>query len=260
MNEYPRAGARPRRLASREELGIWLFPNLRLRNATDGLHRAQAGLPVRVPRLGDRLQGARRTTTGAPTRRRTSTTARSPTACGCARASCGASTSAGSARRSRVAPRQLERVVARAHLAGEGRLVDRRRAARPTSGPGSSPSSAIRSSPRTGARGRSPARHASASRGQLARQREVALDRLGRACARRGSRAGRRPTAPSPRARPARTRACSGTRAGATAGARARGSRGAGGAAPAPRRSPPSAVLACSAGRTSRAMSAPTPS
>ena len=57
MNEYPRAGLDLVDSVA-EDLGVWLFPNLRLRNATDGLHRAQAGLPVRVPRLGDRLQGA----------------------------------------------------------------------------------------------------------------------------------------------------------------------------------------------------------
>ena len=44
MNEYPRVGLD---LVDRvaEELGIWLFPNLRLRNATDGLHALKRGYP-----------------------------------------------------------------------------------------------------------------------------------------------------------------------------------------------------------------------
>jgi Peptidase family M28 len=44
MNEYPRAGLD---LVDRvaEELGIWLFPNLRLRNATDGLIALKQGYP-----------------------------------------------------------------------------------------------------------------------------------------------------------------------------------------------------------------------
>jgi hypothetical protein len=44
MNEYPRAGlAVVDRVAA--ELGIWLFPNLRLRNATDGLIALKQGYP-----------------------------------------------------------------------------------------------------------------------------------------------------------------------------------------------------------------------
>jgi hypothetical protein len=44
MNEYPRAGLElVDRVAA--ELGIWLFPNLRLRNATDGLIALRAGYP-----------------------------------------------------------------------------------------------------------------------------------------------------------------------------------------------------------------------
>jgi hypothetical protein len=44
MNDYPCAAVD---LVDRvaEELGIWLFPNLRLRNATDGLHALKRGYP-----------------------------------------------------------------------------------------------------------------------------------------------------------------------------------------------------------------------
>jgi hypothetical protein len=44
MNEYPRAGLRLVDSVA-EELGVWLFPNLRLRNATDGLHSLKQGYP-----------------------------------------------------------------------------------------------------------------------------------------------------------------------------------------------------------------------
>jgi hypothetical protein len=44
MNEYPRAGL-DLVDAVAEELGVWLFPNLRLRNATDGLIALKAGYP-----------------------------------------------------------------------------------------------------------------------------------------------------------------------------------------------------------------------
>jgi hypothetical protein len=44
MNEYPRAGLELVDSVA-EELGIWLFPNLRLRNATDGLHPLKQGYP-----------------------------------------------------------------------------------------------------------------------------------------------------------------------------------------------------------------------
>jgi Peptidase family M28 len=44
MNEYPRAGLELVDSLA-EELGIWLFPNLRLRNATDGLHALKRGYP-----------------------------------------------------------------------------------------------------------------------------------------------------------------------------------------------------------------------
>jgi hypothetical protein len=44
MNEYPRA-ALDLVDSVAEELGVWLFPNLRLRNATDGLIALKAGYP-----------------------------------------------------------------------------------------------------------------------------------------------------------------------------------------------------------------------
>ncbi len=44
MNEYPRAGLDLVDSVA-EELGVWLFPNLRLRNATDGLHPLKQGYP-----------------------------------------------------------------------------------------------------------------------------------------------------------------------------------------------------------------------
>ena len=44
MNEYPRAGLELVDSVA-EELGVWLFPNLRLRNATDGLHALKQGYP-----------------------------------------------------------------------------------------------------------------------------------------------------------------------------------------------------------------------
>lgn len=42
MNEYPRAGLDLVDSVA-QELGVWLFPNLRLRNATDGLHALKQG-------------------------------------------------------------------------------------------------------------------------------------------------------------------------------------------------------------------------
>ena len=44
MNEYPRAGLDLVDSVA-QELGVWLFPNLRLRNATDGLHALKQGYP-----------------------------------------------------------------------------------------------------------------------------------------------------------------------------------------------------------------------
>jgi hypothetical protein len=44
MNEYPRASLELVDSVA-AELGIWLFPNLRLRNATDGLHALKHGYP-----------------------------------------------------------------------------------------------------------------------------------------------------------------------------------------------------------------------
>ena len=57
MREYPaRSLALLDGLA--EELGIWLFPNLRLRNATDGVDPARRRLPVRLAVLLHRPQAA----------------------------------------------------------------------------------------------------------------------------------------------------------------------------------------------------------
>ena len=44
MNEYPHAGLDLVDSVARD-LGVWLFPNLRLRNATDGLHALKQGYP-----------------------------------------------------------------------------------------------------------------------------------------------------------------------------------------------------------------------
>jgi hypothetical protein len=44
MNEYPRAGLDLMDSVA-NDMGIWLFPNLRLRNATDGLHALRRGYP-----------------------------------------------------------------------------------------------------------------------------------------------------------------------------------------------------------------------
>ena len=44
MNEYPPAGLALVDSVA-QELGVWLFPNLRLRNATDGLHALKQGYP-----------------------------------------------------------------------------------------------------------------------------------------------------------------------------------------------------------------------
>ena len=120
-----------------------------------------------------------------------------------------------------------------------------RRAGAPRSGPARAP--APRSARRPDGRATDGPRCATrAPRAASSRaERRCALHGLGPACARRGWRGGRPRTGPSPRPPPARTCACTGTRAVATEASRARGSRGAGGAAPAPRRSPPAAALAC---------------
>jgi hypothetical protein len=44
MNEYPRAGLDLVDSVA-QDLGVWMFPNLRLRNATDGLHALKQGYP-----------------------------------------------------------------------------------------------------------------------------------------------------------------------------------------------------------------------
>ena len=72
MHEYPaRALAFMDGLA--EELGIWLFPNLRLHNGTDGLE--SAGAPATRPRCSPAAptSSSRPTTTGGTTSPRTST-------------------------------------------------------------------------------------------------------------------------------------------------------------------------------------------
>ena len=198
MYDYPRAGARPGGLASPSELGIWLFPNLRLRNATDGLIALKAGLSVRVPRLGDRLQGAVQLPLAHRHARTTSTTTRSPTASACARRSSGASTSAGSAsafrsaarsRRARAPPRAMR--TSPANAASVDQLEQP-----PHLGPRLDPElarSARRRAPAARAAAGPPA---SASARQLPRQLEMRLDRLLHGSARRGSRACPRPTAP----------------------------------------------------------------
>ena len=75
MREYP-----PRALALMdglaEELGIWLYPNLRLHNGTDGLEPLAAGYETAVDLRLHRPQAARPTTTGPTTSPRTSTSAR----------------------------------------------------------------------------------------------------------------------------------------------------------------------------------------
>ena len=63
-----------------EELGIWLYPNLRLHNGTDGLEPLAAGYETAVALRLHRPQAARPTTTGPTTSPRTSTSAASPTA------------------------------------------------------------------------------------------------------------------------------------------------------------------------------------
>ena len=74
MREYP-----PRALALMdglaEELGIWLYPNLRLHNGTDGLEPLAAGYETAVALRLQRPQAARRTTTGPTTSPSTSTSA-----------------------------------------------------------------------------------------------------------------------------------------------------------------------------------------
>ena len=66
MREYPaRSLALLDGLA--EELGIWLFPNLRLRNATDGVDPARRRLRVRLALLRAPTSSSRPTTTGPPT-------------------------------------------------------------------------------------------------------------------------------------------------------------------------------------------------
>jgi hypothetical protein len=77
-----------------EELGIWLYPNLRLHNGTDGLEPLAAGYPaVALCACTDLKQPP--TTTGPTTSPRTSTSAASPTRSASARRSSAASLSAG---------------------------------------------------------------------------------------------------------------------------------------------------------------------
>ena len=72
MREYP-----PRALAFidglAEELGIWLYPNLRLHNGTDGLEPLAAGYETAVARRLHRPQAAGQLPLAATTSPRTST-------------------------------------------------------------------------------------------------------------------------------------------------------------------------------------------
>ena len=78
MREYPPRSARPYGRPW-EELGIRLFPNLRLRNGTDGLEPLAAGYETAVPLPAARTSSSRPTTTGGTTSPRTSTSTPSPT-------------------------------------------------------------------------------------------------------------------------------------------------------------------------------------
>ena len=65
MQDYPqRSLALLDRLA--EELGIWLFPNLRLHNGTDGMEPLAAGYETAVLAVAT-SSSSRRTTTGTTT-------------------------------------------------------------------------------------------------------------------------------------------------------------------------------------------------
>ena len=256
MNEYPRAGLD---LVDRVGggAGHLAVPQPAPAKRDRRPDRAEAGLPVRVPRLGHRLQGAVQLPLAhRHGRERRLRHARGRRAAVRGRSS-GASTSAGwtSERRARATSSASSRVRASPANAASSTISS----SRPTSGPGSIPSSAINSSPRTGGDG-----GLVPPRERLARPARAPAPGAPPpppcAFAGRGSPAGRRPTAPSPPARPARTHACSGTRAGASAAARGRGSRGADDAARAPRRSRRAPCCACSRRTTSRAMPAPTPS
>ena len=184
--------------ASPTSSAIWLFPNLRLRNATDGLVRAQGRLSVRVHRIGDRLQGARRTTTGTPTRRTNVHYDTFADGVRLARRSSGGSTSAGC--------RPL--AALHRHLARDGASASSRDEISPAKCASvdqleQPPDLRARLEPELldqlvaahRRRRRPPARHASASRGELARKRRGGRRSPPRACVRRGWRAGRRPTA-----------------------------------------------------------------
>ena len=135
--------------------------------------RAETGLPVACMGRSPTTR-LRPTTTGAPTRPRTSTTGPWPTACSCARASSGASTSTGSASRAS----HVQRLLGRARLARESCLLDDLRAAAPPRGPARSP--ALRSTRR-----RAPGATAVAGAprdglgGQIAGQLQVCLHGLG---------------------------------------------------------------------------------
>ena len=161
MNEYPRAGLdlvdrsrqRARHLAVPEPA-----PAQRDRRPD----RAEAGLPVRVPRLGHRLQGAGQLPLAHRHARRTSTTGRSRTRvrlCEARRQAPRRALARAASARFRAT---LERLLARARPRPRTPPPRRCSSSRPTSGPGSIPSSAISSSPRTGGAG-GWARHASAS-------------------------------------------------------------------------------------------------
>ena len=95
MREYPaRSLALMDGLA--EELGIWLFPNLRLHNGTDGLEPVCGRLRDRGPLPAAPTSSSRPITTGGTTSPRTSTSTPSPMRVRSARRRSAASASAGS--------------------------------------------------------------------------------------------------------------------------------------------------------------------
>ena len=102
MHDYP-----PRALALidglAEEMGIWLYPNLRLHNGTDGLEPLAAGYETAALAAAP-TSSSPPTTTGGTTSPRTSTSAPSPTASASARPRSAASVNAGSELRPGVNP------------------------------------------------------------------------------------------------------------------------------------------------------------
>ena len=213
--------------------------------------RDEGGLPDGHARLGERVQGARRTTTGRRTRPTTSFTRRSSTA--------SASCDAAIRRLARLGPGVAQR-------AGAGPRRPPPRAWRPRPRTAAS-SIAASSSPELAGPARSRARRQARRRARAApavrrvpRERVVQHRRATSRCRAIASSALRprvasrsaMPTAASRRPRPGRRRRGSGTPAGGSAAARGRGSRAAGGAGRA-RRRVPAAARWRAAGRGSRA-------